>query len=172
MPHRHQEEREPADPTIVPTSDPRVRASAHPVPGAEMLLRIQRSQGNAYASRSAMLARASAPTLARFKPDTAAGSVGADAGKSVALPGKKGTTSELGDKGYTDAMLDILPAVAGQMFGGEATQRQLLVPVQPRFAPLDRTVRWSAVQDGRGKDNSNTSFSGMAKRAKEEQAGW
>jgi hypothetical protein len=170
MPHRHQEEREPADPTIVLTPDP--GGSARPEPGAEMLLRLQRGQGNASASRWATLARQSAPTLARLKPDTAAGSVGGDASKSVDLPGKKGTTSELGDKGYTDAMLEILPAVAGQMFGAESTQGQLLEPVQPAFAQLDRTVRWMAVQAGRAKDDSDTRFSGMAKRAKEEQAGW
>ncbi len=172
MPQRHRDELEPADPTLVPTPDPGQRLPSRADPGVEMLLRLQRGQGNAYASRMAVLARESAPTLARFKPDTAAGSVGGEASQSVDLPGKKGATFEIGDKGYTDAVLDILPAVAGQMFGAESTQNQLLEPVQPQFAQLDRTVRWMAVQEGRAKDNSDTSFSGMAKRAKEEQAGW
>ena len=131
-----------------------------PAVGTQMLLEVQRGHGT----------RRHQP-IARFKPDTAAGASGRR-GQAPTWRVEKGRKAELGDKGYTDKALDILPDVAGHMFASDVTQKQLLQPVEPKFARLRYSVRWMEAQAQRAEDNSDTSYGGIADRAEADQAKW
>ncbi len=147
--------------------------SVHPSVGRQLLMQLQAGHGNAYVSRMAALTAAPGAGIARYKDrDTAAESVGADPQAAVAIAGKGKRAYELGDKGYTDKALEALPEIAGGVFASEQTQNQLLYSVQPAFADLNRTVRWMKAKAQRAGDNSDTSFGGIADRAKADQAGW
>ena len=142
--------------------------AVHPSIGRDLILRMQAGHGNAYVSRMA-----AEVGVSRYKRDTAAESVGADTAFNVDLPGGRGKKfMEIGDKGYTQMAMDILPEVAGTMFASETTQGQLMTPVQPQFADLKRTARWMSVQAQKAEDNSDTSFGGIADRAKADQKMW
>ncbi|HET8758274.1 MAG TPA: hypothetical protein VFM58_19795 [Solirubrobacteraceae bacterium] len=157
-----------APPAAVAASSAAV-AALHPAIGPEMVLELQRSAGNAYVSRMPGVGA----HVARYRrPDTAAESVAADESTAVDLPGARGRKLEIGDKGYTDRALDILPAVAGELYASDMTQKQLLTAVTPRFGELNRTLRWMEVQAQRAEKNSDTSFGGIADRAKADQQRW
>jgi hypothetical protein len=150
---------------------PAALANVHPSVGRDLILRMQAGHGNAYVARMAALAPAPEVGLARYKDDTAGESVGATDGMAVALPDERGRNKKkLGDKGYTERAVDILPELAGATFASDMTQKQLLAPVKPEFAELNKSVRWFDIQAQKAEDRSDTSFGGIADRAKADKA--